>query len=256
VRAFNFERPNLTLSAITELLLKHRDDAEAPAIYAGAVNIPKHLPGLAADHRMPLLDADAEQLVSLWIGNRTRTAAHWDLPQNFGCVIAGRRRFTLLPTDQIANLYVGPLDVTPAGRAISLVDFRTPDLTKHPRFAEAIADAQIAELEPGDAIYVPSLWFHHVESFDAFGAMLNFWWRDGPAHLISPQLSLIHALLTLRDLPEPERAAWRIMFDHYIFQTGGDPFAHLPQDARGMFGEMTPDNIRRVREFLLRSLTR
>ena len=92
-----------------------------------------------------------EQLASLWIGNRTRTAAHFDLPQNIACVISGRRRFTVFPIGQLPNLYVGPLDFTPAGQAISLVDFHAPDFERYPRFREALRHAQVAELEPGDA---------------------------------------------------------------------------------------------------------
>ena len=206
---------------------------------------------------MPLLEAGRERLTSLWIGNRSRTAAHWDLPQNLACVVAGRRRFTLFPIDQVANLYVGPLDFTPAGQAISLVDINDPDFGRHPRFREALAHAEVAELEPGDALYMPSLWWHHVETLGDFGAMVNLWWRDGPDYMATPMLTLFHALLTLRDLPENERASWRVLFDHYIFQTGdGDPMAHVPVDARGVFAPMNPGIMQRLKAFLSRPLLR
>ncbi|MEJ2534740.1 MAG: cupin-like domain-containing protein, partial [Gammaproteobacteria bacterium] len=185
---------------------------------------------------------------------RSRTAAHFDLPQNIAAVVAGRRRFILLPIDQLPNLYVGPLDRTLAGQPISLVDFLEPDFEAHPRFSEAARHAVVAELEAGDALYIPSMWFHHVESLDPFGAMINFWWRDAPEHLFTPMITLFHALLSLKGMPREERMAWRVLFDHYIFETDGDPMAHLPPAARGMFGELTPDQVRRLRHQLAKSL--
>jgi hypothetical protein len=251
---FNFERRKASLPAFLDRLLGSLEEPASPSLYAGAVNAPTHTPTLLATHSMPLLDGVEEKLVSLWIGNCGRTPAHWDLPQNIACVIAGRRRFTLFPTEQVRNLYIGPLDVTIAGQPSSLVDFHAPNFEAHPRFRDAIAAAEIAELEPGDALYLPSLWIHHVESLDSFGVMMNFWWRDGPPHLITPFLTMLHTLLTIRGLPPAERDAWKIMFDQYIFEQNGDPFAHLPDHARGVFGEMTPERLRLVRERLLRTL--
>lgn len=132
---------------------------------------------------MPLLDPDREKLVSLWLGGRSRTPAHWNLPQNLACVVAGPRRFTLFPTEQVANLYVGPLALTLAGEPSSLIDFAAPDFDRHPRFRGAVAAALVADLKPGDVLYIPSLWWHHVETPGPIGAMVNFWWRDGPDHL-------------------------------------------------------------------------
>ena len=254
LRGFNFERLEMPLPSLLDELLRLESSVTAPHVYAGAIPVPRHLPELGRDHDHGLLARDTEQLVSLWIGNRSRTAAHFDLPQNLACVLRGRRRFILLPIDQLPNLYLGPLDRTLAGQPISLVDFVNPDPRSHPLHAEAFDAAVVADLEPGDVLYVPSLWFHHVEAPDPFGAMLNFWWRDAPAHLFTPMITLMHSLLSLRGLPEQEREAWKTVFDHYIFETNGDPMAHLPESARGIFGAMTPERLKKLKYYLGKSL--
>jgi hypothetical protein len=251
---FNFDRREAPLSELLARLQGMELEPHPTHLYAGAIPLPEHIPDLARDHDHGLLPDGTEQLISLWIGNRSRTAAHFDLPQNLACVLRGRRRFIMLPIEQLPNLYVGPLDRTLAGQPISLVDFHDPDFTAHPRFREAIPNALVADLEPGDALYVPSLWFHHVEGRDRFGAMLNFWWRDAPDYMFTPMITLMHSLLSVRELPERERAAWKTVFDHYVFQVNGDPMEHVPEEARGMFGAMTPEKVRRLKYYLGKSL--
>jgi hypothetical protein len=170
--------------------------------------------------------------------------------------MTGRRRFTVFPPEQIGNLYPGPFELTPSGVPISLVDATAPDLDRYPRFAEAMAAAQTAVLEPGDAIYLPFHWWHGVESLDPVNALVNYWWNPAPAHLGSPDDALLAAFMSLRGLPDDQRAVWRTLFDHYIFGANGDPGAHLSPDVKGILGPITPAQVAWIRETLIQSLNR
>lgn len=251
---FNFERVQMTPAKLIRRLVDHLDDPEPPGIYAGGAPIQTSFPGFTDLHPLPLLDSLEDRLVNAWLGNRSRTAAHWDLASNVACVVAGRRRFTLFPTDQVHNLYPGPPTFTPAGQAISLVDFHDIDDEKFPRFRTALEYAYLAELEPGDAVYVPSMWWHHVESLDPFGLMINYWWRIAPPHMFTPMITLLHALLTLHGLPRAELESWRAIFDHYIFEQNGDPMAYLPEQVHGVFGQLSPEQVRKLKDYLMNSL--
>ncbi|WP_375287645.1 cupin-like domain-containing protein [Sphingomonas sp.] len=228
--------------------------AEAPTIYLGSVDMQQYFEGLHEANHVPL--GDRQALASIWIGTQTRIAAHNDFPENLACVAVGRRRFTVFPREQFANLYLGPVDHTPAGRAVSMVDFHAPDFEKHPRFREALAHAQVAELEAGDALYMPSMWWHHVEGLASFNVLVNYWWRETPRWLGQPQDALNHAMMAIRDLPADEKAHWRALFDHYVFENGDAVTAHIPEGARSVLAPMTPETAGKMRAFLLRALSR
>lgn len=254
---FNFTPERHRFSSVLDALERHRDDAEPPALYMGSTTVDECLPGFMAGH--PLDMGARTPLVSLWLGNRARIATHQDLPDNLACVVAGRRRFTLFPPEQLPNLHIGPLDFTPAGQAISLVDLHAPDLARFPRFAEAMRHALVAELEPGDALFIPSMWWHHVESLDPFNALINYWWRRVPAYMDTPMVALMTALLCIRGLPEAERAIWRDVFDHYVFapdSDSADMAAHIPEPVRRVLGTLDEAAARELRARLLHRLNR
>ena len=175
---FNYETVRVKLDTLLDALMKYRNDARPPTFYVASTNVDTLLPALRAENDID--PGGVEALANIWIGNRSRIAAHHDVPDNLACVAVGRRRFTLFPPGEIENLYVGPRDFNPAGQAISLVDFHRPDFDKYPRFRAALANARVAELEAGDAIFIPSLWWHHVESLDSFNVLINYWWREWP----------------------------------------------------------------------------
>lgn len=127
---FNFTSQMVRFDQVLDALIAHLDAADPPTLYVGSTTADTCLPGLRAEN-----DADLgarDPLASIWIGNRTRIPAHYDVPDNLACVAAGRRRFTLFPPEQLKNLYVGPLDFTPAGQSVSLADFARPDFERFP----------------------------------------------------------------------------------------------------------------------------
>jgi ribosomal protein L16 Arg81 hydroxylase len=190
------------------------------------------------------------------MGNRTIASSHYDAPNNIACCAVGRRRFTLFPPEQIFNLYPGPLEPTPGGQAVSLVDMHSPDLGKYPRFREALAAGQSAELEPGDAIFIPSMWWHHVEGLSPFNALVNYWWSSVPAYMPSPMQALYHAMWTLRDRPEREKQAWKNVFEYYVFGPSERASEHLPEAARGVLGPIDDAQARQLRAMLINKLNR
>jgi hypothetical protein len=251
---FNYYSARARLDAVLDEMKGYRDNPRPAAIYVGSTTIDTALPGLRRDNDIDLGGRDA--LASIWIGNQTRIAAHYDLPDNLAVVAAGRRRFTLFPPEQLANLYVGPLDFNPAGQAISLVDFAAPDYARFPRFREALRHAQVAELAPGDAIFIPSMWWHHVEALAPFNVLVNYWWRQSPDYMDTPTNSLMLALLTMRELPAEQRRAWQEIFRHYIFEPSEENEAHLPPHARYALAPLDEDRARALRGTLLKRINR
>jgi hypothetical protein len=250
----NFVRRSEKISATLETLLIHVDDPEPPAIFIQSASIPEHLPKFSDENAINLADPSATPRI--WVGNSITVTTHYDISDNIACVVGGRRRFTLFPPDQIRNLYVGPIHFTLAGQPVSMVSLEEPDLVRYPRFERALASAQVAELEAGDALFIPYFWWHHVKSLERFNVLVNYWWDAAKLKSGSPYDCLLHGFLTLRHLPANQRDAWRAVFDHYVFQTDGDPVAHLPPDRRGALGEMTPELAAHIKAALLKRLSR
>lgn len=250
----NFRQVKTDLRWVLGKIQAHAEDSSPPTIYMGSAAIEHFLPGMGEHNSLKL--GSVRATVRIWIGNRTTVAAHYDVLDNVACVVTGRRRFTLFPPDQLPNLYVGPIDFTPAGQSISLVDLEDPDFDRFPRFAEALEHAQSAVLEPGDAIFIPSMWWHHVEGLDALNILINHWWRDVPAHMGPPGDALLHAILNIRDLPPAQRRAWQGIFEHYVFQPGDNTVAHIPEGRRGVLGEIDEETARRLRTLLRNNLNR
>jgi len=245
---FNFNRSTRSISSGIDQLLGLMNHPNPPYIYVQSTPLLQHMPRFAAENPNPLLPPHIGPRV--WISNATRAQTHNDNDYNIACVVAGRRRFVLFPPDQVKNLYIGPFERTPSGRPISLASLETPDFDIFPKLREAIAHAQVAELEPGDALYIPRYWWHHVQALDRFNVLINYWWGTPANPLENPVTCFNDAILAIKDLPAAERDYWKVMFDHYIFQVNGDPVAHIPAKHQGGLGRHT----REIRAGLIRAL--
>jgi hypothetical protein len=248
---FNFAKGSASITRIGEQLRHCATLTKPPALAVQSALIADCLPGFLKANTLAALSPAIQPRI--WFGNRFIVPAHVDESNNIACVVSGRREFTLFPPEQVSNLYIGPLDFTPTGLPISIVDHRQPDFDRFPLYREALAQSLTATLEPGDAIYIPTLWWHRVESLGDYNTLVNYWWKDLPGATYPPEsmfYSLYHALLNIKSLPAAHRQAWGAMFNHYLFDDTKDPAEHIPPEARGILGPLSAERARKIKELL------
>lgn len=251
---FNYAHHRVSITQGLQRLAQYSRQDDSPGLAMQSALIPACLPGLLSDHAVPFLDRAIQPRI--WIGNKVTTPAHFDEYHNVACVVCGVRRFTLFAPEQARNLYVGPLDFAPTGAAISMARLDRPDDPRFPRLKLALAEAQVADLQPGDAIYIPPMWWHHVESLERINALVNYWWKPVSASGYAPNTALgclMHCILAFRSLPPGEREAWKGLLDYYVFGDE-DPAAHIPAERRGILGTLTPEQLAGFRETIRRYL--
>jgi hypothetical protein len=252
LQGFNFERRVMVFRDALQAIVDAVDSADGKSVYAGSAPCKDCLPGFADDNAMVLLASAPPPRI--WLGTAANVSSHYDTFDNLACVIAGQRRFTLYSPEFISRLYIGPIDRTMAGPPVSLAASSAPDDQRFPLFRGVRDQAWICELGPGDALYLPKLWWHQVESTAAFNGLVNYWWDGFAAGPDAPYTSLLLAMITIAERPPAERQAWRAFFDHYVFRSHGHPLDHLPAAERGLLGPLKPDNYGSIRARIMHLL--
>lgn len=245
----NFEKLTMNLPAfLTAIAKKHQ------TLYMGSTNIQKYFPGLRDENELEFGISKTDTVANLWLGNQSLIAAHFDFPNNFACNLSGTRVVTLFPPEQVDNLYIGPLDFNPAGPAISLVNPDAPDFDKYPKYQQAIAASIEVVLEPGDVLFIPSMWWHQIRACSDFNLLMNYWWKPTPAWMPSPMQALNLALMTMKALPAEQKQAWQHLFQQFVFEDRN--FAHIPHSVQGVLGELDELTARKLRAQILAALNR
>ncbi len=134
------------------------------------------LPELFQDFVVPAYCRDAPWFrARFWLAAaNTRSPLHRDPPDNLYAQIFGTKRFVLFGPGDSRNLYPHPLwSQLPD---FSQVDFDQPDLTRFPRYAQAVPIS--CEVGPGEVLYLPRTWWHYVASLEQ-SASVSLWWATG-----------------------------------------------------------------------------
>ncbi|CAD7698797.1 unnamed protein product [Ostreobium quekettii] len=138
-------------------------------------SIEKSFPDLARSLNLPqLFPADSEFSSVLRITSPgVRLWTHFDVMDNFLVQIRGTKRVQLWSPDDEENLYV-------QGSSSEVMDVDDPDLARYPLFAKACRWK--CELQPGDVLFIPALWFHNVYT-EEFSVSANVFWRQLPKNM-------------------------------------------------------------------------
>lgn len=251
---FNFKRERGPLDAFFRDVLSNSLTKNADTLALQSAPVADYFPDFEHENTFQLFDKSVPPRI--WIGNDAIVSAHYDDAENIACVVSGKRIFTLFPPEQIENLYIGPMDFTPAGAPLSLVDFNEPDFHKYPKFHQALDNALVAELEPGDAIYIPTLWWHHVQAKGGVNVLVNYW-EGGSINASQkpvPADNLLMAMLSIRDLPVEQKTAWKALFDYYIFSDQSDKYEHIPKEVRGILAPLNETTTKALKKWLIGQL--
>lgn len=97
---------------------------------------------------------------SVWFGSEGHlTESHYDMQDNLLCQAVGKKEVTLFSVnDTRENMYLRSLS-DPLSN-FSRVNIANPNYNSFPRFKKA--QAYQCTLSPGDALFIPAFWTHHV----------------------------------------------------------------------------------------------
>lgn len=253
MNGFNFTNQQTSLISSLKLITHNASNPNADTLYIGSTSIAQCLPALIEHCTIKVLNEC--RIFNLWAGGKVTVPAHYDVAQNLACCVTGKRRFTLFPPEQVDNLYIGPLDKAPGGQPISLTTTNTVNFKQYPKFKHAIAASMSVVLEAGDALILPSMWWHQVEGLDTLNILFNYWFKNTPAFYGQPTNALHHAILTIRNLPKHERIAWQHVFNHYVFEECD--FSHIPESAHSILAKPIDElSARKLRADLQNKLRR
>lgn len=132
--------------------------------YLSVFRIFDEFPELRSDVDFSILDQHkVKASTSGWIGPAgTTTGYHIDWGDNILAQVCGRKCVHLAAPSDTPNMYVsGKFD---QGTTISEVDMHNYDRDRYPKFANVKHKRVI--LHPGEMVFIPRGWWHHVHSLD------------------------------------------------------------------------------------------
>lgn len=161
----------------SEFVQKHISMKSEKIGYLAQHQLFEQIPELKDDFAIPEYcnfseNEEAEQPdINVWFGpGGTVSPLHFDPKNNLLCQVFGYKRVILYHPDDSANLY--PYDTRLLNNTAQ-VDPTNPDYEKWPRFSQA--KGMMCYLKPGEMLYIPPKWWHHVTALTP-SFSISFWW--------------------------------------------------------------------------------
>lgn len=136
-------------------------------------NLDQHYPELCQDFQVPefIEPSSIFSTVLRVASNGVQLWTHYDVMDNLLVQVTGRKRAVLFSPEDLLYLYM-------EGDKSQVIDIDSPNLEIYPEFVKVTAHECV--MEPGDILFIPSLWFHNMTSLD-FSVAVNVFWRNlGP----------------------------------------------------------------------------
>lgn len=199
-------------------------------------------PGLAKELRIPsdILwggSTDDDQYFSAVLrcsSGGLRLWTHYDAMDNALIQLHGEKRVLLFPPAASAGLYLDGSSSPVVGPAVDGVDGEWPE--EFPAYRAARAMAVEVTLQPGDVLFIPALWAHHVEALHGPSIAVNVFFRELPKSMYPAKDLYGNAdpIAAGKALDACETAARELSSlprDHRVFY-GGVAVARMMRDLR------------------------
>lgn len=180
----------ITLNNFLKLYDNSNNDNSEPYIYLSNPLLNERL--LQQIQPLNILEVtNTGKSVNLWIGGKRSTAqAHFDAFHNAFVQILGTKTFLLYPPDQWLYMYLYSRH-HPSYRQ-SQLNFQEDDwnhLHKKYPLSSKLGKPYLVKLNPGDMLYLPPYWFHHVEASETLSISVNVWTDCRDADIYEEMLS-------------------------------------------------------------------
>lgn len=152
------------------------------------------------DQVQKLCGADSLNTSSLFCsGEGAYSRPHFDQNPNLFLQVRGAKRWLLFPPEDSPLLYPYPKG-HPLDRK-SRVDFEAPQVDMLPKAADLKGRGIVAEIGPGDVLWLPSHWWHAVQSLEPETLSVNFWFGGhSDVRRIPPELAIMECSRDLETL--------------------------------------------------------
>ena len=131
------------------------------------------IPDYCALTLKPDVDENSETEINAWFGpSATISPLHNDPKNNLLCQVVGTKKLILFSQSDTQFLYPHPSSIL---FNTSRVDVENPDFNSFPEFKK-VKTKMTCLLKPGEMIYIPPKYWHHVRSLEN-SFSVSFWWE-------------------------------------------------------------------------------